>query len=240
VLWLWRGRRIATGFVIRDGEPDPPRRALLGVRACELHALAVQDQVFLHRDGLFTDPYYAKARERLFLVAVECEHPGGTCFCASMGTGPEVRPERVPLAASRNEGGAGQVAGPARVPLPLVPPPGPSGASERPACDLVLTELDDAFVARAASPAGQGVLGKIGLVAASAGQVEEARRPGGRRGRPWPAPRPGPRARRQPPAGPGRRTTSSETSAARRTPPMAGPHAVLSTTTMARRSLCGS
>jgi ferredoxin len=90
-LQLWQARRTGDSFEIRETKPDPPRRAFLGVRACELHAIAVQDRVFLDRAGQYTDPYYARARERLFLVAVECEHPGGTCFCTSMDTGPEVR-----------------------------------------------------------------------------------------------------------------------------------------------------
>jgi hypothetical protein len=90
MLRLWQAQRTATGFTIQEDEDDPPRRAFLAIRACELHALAVRDRVLLNRDGRFTDPHYAKARERLFLIAVECEHPGGTCFCASMGTGPEV------------------------------------------------------------------------------------------------------------------------------------------------------
>jgi len=93
-LQLWQARRSGAGFEVRETMHDPPRRALLGVRACELHAIAVQDRVFLDRAGQFTDPYYARARARLFLVAVECEHPGGTCFCTSMGTGPHVCDEQ--------------------------------------------------------------------------------------------------------------------------------------------------
>jgi ferredoxin len=178
MLRLWQGQRTTAGFSIQDEQYDPPRRAFLGMRACELHALAVQDRVFINRDGQFTDPHYAKARERLFLIAVECEHPGGTCFCASMGTGPEVRPERVPLLASKHEDGAKQVKadGMAKTPLPLATPTRPAGIAEPPVCDLVLTELDDAFVLRAVSPAGQGVVERLSLSAASAEQVADARR----------------------------------------------------------------
>ena len=57
------------------------------MRACELHAIAVQDKVFL--DGQFVDPGYKARRENLFLVAVNCGQAGGTCFCASMNTGPK-------------------------------------------------------------------------------------------------------------------------------------------------------
>jgi len=75
----------------RDGVPEEPAReaprvALLGVRACDLAALAVQDRVFL--GGRHPDPAYRARREALLLVAVDCAVPGGTCFCASMGTGP--------------------------------------------------------------------------------------------------------------------------------------------------------
>src|SRR5262249_28736365 len=97
-LRLWQARRDGSGFDVLDEAPYPPPRAFLGVRSCELHAIAVQDRVFLNRAGQFTDPYYARARERFFLVAVECEHPGGTCFCASMGTGPDIQEGRIPLA----------------------------------------------------------------------------------------------------------------------------------------------
>jgi len=176
-LRLWQAQRTATGFTVRDEEHDPPRRAFLGMRSCELHALAVQDRVFINREGQFTDPHYAKARARLFLVAVECEHPGGTCFCVSMGTGPEVRPERVPLLASRHEDGAKQARSEstAKIPLPLATSTKPAGIAALPVCDLVLTELDDAFVIRAVSPAGQSVVNRLGLAAASAEQVMDAR-----------------------------------------------------------------
>jgi sulfhydrogenase subunit beta (sulfur reductase) len=155
-LRLWQARRTPTGVEVRAAEPDPPRRAFLGVRSCELHALAVQDRAFMGRGPGFADPHYTRARERLFLVAVECEHPAGTCFCASMGTGPEVRTERIPLATLPGGDGRGEESL-ARV-------------------DLVLTELDDAFVVRAASPAGQDVVRRLDLVPAAAEDRCAARR----------------------------------------------------------------
>ncbi|WP_214110172.1 4Fe-4S dicluster domain-containing protein [Acrocarpospora catenulata] len=71
---------------VEEAEQEAPRVALLGVRACDLAAIAVQDRVFL---GRHPDPAYRKRREALFLVAVNCAVPGGTCFCVSMGTGPK-------------------------------------------------------------------------------------------------------------------------------------------------------
>ncbi len=68
-----------------NGEPQP-RYALIGVRACELAAIQVQDRTFLRPD--FTDPIYKARREGLFILAVNCLYPNSTCFCVSMGTGP--------------------------------------------------------------------------------------------------------------------------------------------------------
>ena len=68
-----------------DAAPEP--LAFIGVRACELHAIAIQDRVFV--EGAYIDRNYQRRRERAFIVAVNCGEAGGTCFCASMGTGPE-------------------------------------------------------------------------------------------------------------------------------------------------------
>ena len=61
--------------------------AFVGVRPCDVHAIAIQDKVFL--GGPFIDPVYERKRKDNFIVAVNCVKAGGTCFCASMGTGPQ-------------------------------------------------------------------------------------------------------------------------------------------------------
>ncbi len=68
--------------------PPAPKLAFLGVRPCELAAIRVQDVVLAGQQVV--DEGYAARRGAAFLVAVECAEPGGTCFCASMGTGPAV------------------------------------------------------------------------------------------------------------------------------------------------------
>ena len=78
------GERRPSG--IEDEAPPPRPLALLGVRSCDLHAIATQDRVFL--GGRYVERDYAQRREGAFVVAVNCGVPGGTCFCASMGTGP--------------------------------------------------------------------------------------------------------------------------------------------------------
>jgi len=70
--------------------PEPPAEplAFIGVRSCELHALAAQDRIFL--DDRFVDPDYQARRTNLFLLAVNCGRAASTCFCTSMNTGPAV------------------------------------------------------------------------------------------------------------------------------------------------------
>jgi NAD(P)H-flavin reductase/formate hydrogenlyase subunit 6/NADH:ubiquinone oxidoreductase subunit I len=69
-------------------EPAPPV-AFLGVRACELAALGIQERAM--RAGPVGDADHAARRDAALVVAVECASATSTCFCTSMGTGPEVR-----------------------------------------------------------------------------------------------------------------------------------------------------
>ena len=85
---LWSGEQRVDGFHAAP-EPDPaapPRYAFVGVRSCDLHAIAIQDRVFL--GGPYTDPIYERQRRDVCVVAVNCGVAGETCFCVSMGTGP--------------------------------------------------------------------------------------------------------------------------------------------------------
>jgi len=66
----------------------PSPLAVIGPRSCDLHALEVQDRVFLH--GPYVDRAYQARREALFLAAVNCRRAAATCFCHSMQTGPAV------------------------------------------------------------------------------------------------------------------------------------------------------
>ena len=84
---LWTIRQGDDGVAISSADTMVPRYAFLGVRACELHAILIQDRVL--RDGQYPDAAYMMRRQDAFIVAVNCEQPGGTCFCVSMRTGPK-------------------------------------------------------------------------------------------------------------------------------------------------------
>jgi sulfhydrogenase subunit beta (sulfur reductase) len=85
-LMLWRAKR--NGSAVQSPSDSQSRLAFIGVRACELHAITVQDKVFL--GGGHVDPHYRVRRQDAFFVAVNCGVAGGTCFCVSMKTGPGV------------------------------------------------------------------------------------------------------------------------------------------------------
>lgn len=72
-----------------SGQAAPEKRAFLGVRACELAAIAIQDRIFTGTKR--REPRYAARRDNALLIAVNCSDPGGLCFCVSMNTGPRVK-----------------------------------------------------------------------------------------------------------------------------------------------------
>jgi ferredoxin len=96
---LWRGSRSGDGrgFEVEARDPvdeDAPY-ALVGVRGCDLAAVGIHDRVLAGRG--VTDAHYSRRRADAFVVAVACSDPGGTCFCASMGTGPAPDADRADL-----------------------------------------------------------------------------------------------------------------------------------------------
>ena len=83
---LWQARQEGEVLQIQPPEETPVKFAFIGVHACDLQAIQVQDEVFL--EGPYIDPHYQARREQAFILAVNCGHPCGTGFCVSMGTGP--------------------------------------------------------------------------------------------------------------------------------------------------------
>jgi len=84
---VWQAERSGSGFQVDQGRAQLHKSALIGVRSCDLHAIEIQDRVFITADQV--DPSYKSRRENLFIVAVNCGQAGGTCFCSSMKTGPK-------------------------------------------------------------------------------------------------------------------------------------------------------
>jgi formate hydrogenlyase subunit 6/NADH:ubiquinone oxidoreductase subunit I len=86
---VFAAKRDGKGFALIPETGKPVKYAFVGARPCEIAAILVQDKVFT--GGAYVDDGYKARRENIFIVAVNCAEPGGTCFCASMGTGPSVK-----------------------------------------------------------------------------------------------------------------------------------------------------
>lgn len=85
---VFSARREGSGFALIHEHNETVKYALIGARPCEIAAILTQDKVFT--GGAHVDEAYKARRDSVFIVAVNCAEPGGTCFCASMGTGPSV------------------------------------------------------------------------------------------------------------------------------------------------------
>jgi ferredoxin len=127
---------------------QPPRYAFLGVRGCDLAAIAVLGKVL--GGGAHPDGSYNRRRQGLLVIAAGCTEPGGVCFCASMGTGPAPGPgydlaltERIDAAGHRFVVEVGTEAG-ARI------------LAKLPHRDATSPELDEARGAVAEAAGGMG------------------------------------------------------------------------------------
>ncbi len=86
---VWRASAGAGGVEIAEAGVDAPPTALVGIRPCDVAGLGVLDRV-LGAAGA-ADPAYLRRRAQTFVVVAECGSPAATCFCTSMGTGPDAR-----------------------------------------------------------------------------------------------------------------------------------------------------
>ncbi len=72
----------------RDENPKT-KYAFIGVRACELNAIEIQDRIFF--GGEFQNSRYKSLRKNSFIVAVNCSKADVNCFCTSTDSGPAVK-----------------------------------------------------------------------------------------------------------------------------------------------------
>ncbi len=79
--------RFRNGLSSMVEEPIPEeKQILMGVHPCDLAGLRFLDRVFL---GYRSDPRYLRRRDNFLVFSVTCRSVEETCFCLSMGTGPE-------------------------------------------------------------------------------------------------------------------------------------------------------
>jgi len=72
---------------------DDPKRAIFGIRSCDVAGIYHLDRFYIGRE--FRDTYYERRRKNLFLVNMVCTDPGEDinreCFCMCADTGPASR-----------------------------------------------------------------------------------------------------------------------------------------------------
>jgi len=72
---------------------EQPKRAIFGIRSCDIAGIFHLDRFYLGRD--FRDVYYGNRRKNLLLINVVCSDPdvdiGEECFCMCSDTGPAAR-----------------------------------------------------------------------------------------------------------------------------------------------------
>lgn len=84
---LWRAKREDGRLTFSTDAAAAKPLALIGVRACDLHAIRIQDRV---REVSRLAPENRPPARKAFIVGVNCSQSAATCFCVSMGTGPEL------------------------------------------------------------------------------------------------------------------------------------------------------
>jgi len=85
--------RSSSGELRIEPTCEEPKRAIFGIRSCDVAGIHHLDRFYLGRD--YRDVYYEKRRKNLFLVNVVCTDPerdvSDECFCVCADTGPAAR-----------------------------------------------------------------------------------------------------------------------------------------------------
>ncbi|MBN2159144.1 MAG: 4Fe-4S dicluster domain-containing protein [Spirochaetes bacterium] len=68
---------------------DDSRKALFGIRSCDLTGIICLDRFFLGQE--FVDEVYRNHRKNMFIVANTCTVPFKQCFCVCTDSGPSAR-----------------------------------------------------------------------------------------------------------------------------------------------------
>jgi sulfhydrogenase subunit beta (sulfur reductase) len=74
-------------FILKEVEEPCIGRLAFAIRPCDARAFGILDKVFLVQ-GAWQDPYYARKRESMVVMALGCNSPCTSCFCHWTGGGP--------------------------------------------------------------------------------------------------------------------------------------------------------
>lgn len=76
-------KELVSVYFGKDKEPSKKLPiAIVGVKACDLYSLKIQDYVYLNEP--FSDPTYQENRKRNLIISCDCNVPKPTCFCTAL------------------------------------------------------------------------------------------------------------------------------------------------------------
>jgi ferredoxin len=78
---------VIEGDEIKEASASGAPAVIFGVRPCDALSFTRLDKVFL--EGDYTDDFYKEQRDSLTVVSLACQTSDDTCFCTSLGAGPE-------------------------------------------------------------------------------------------------------------------------------------------------------
>lgn len=84
---IWTALKENKEITLNSEKVESKKIAFIGIRACDLKALLIQDKIFIK--GHKVDDRYQIRRKNIFIIAVDCYHVQPTCFCTSMESGPK-------------------------------------------------------------------------------------------------------------------------------------------------------
>jgi formate hydrogenlyase subunit 6/NADH:ubiquinone oxidoreductase subunit I len=74
------------GLGIEEPSFEGKPMVIFGIRPCDARSLVILDNIFNSQE--YKDVYYTNKREKTLVIAIGCNQPSSTCFCASLGGGP--------------------------------------------------------------------------------------------------------------------------------------------------------
>ncbi|HZK43481.1 MAG TPA: 4Fe-4S dicluster domain-containing protein [Syntrophomonadaceae bacterium] len=83
---LYDFKQDGTEINLEEANEKVEKKAIFGVRACDVRSFDYLDKVFLTKG--YVDEAYKARRDSVTIIANACYNPGTNCFCDSMGVSP--------------------------------------------------------------------------------------------------------------------------------------------------------
>ncbi|TYB31723.1 MAG: hypothetical protein FXF47_02315 [Candidatus Mcinerneyibacterium aminivorans] len=86
IFFLPVGETVSNTSNSEEIDKNYKKKILVGLKACDLNALSILDEVYLDED--FIDPFYKHRREDTIIISSDCTDPLESCFCTEVDSQP--------------------------------------------------------------------------------------------------------------------------------------------------------